>query len=242
MYLLRVATVALRANLGGQWVRTDETGSGNIAANVMEIAPRWLVLGLVFLLVAANTFNIAADIAAMGESLSLVIGGLNHEHALIFAATSTLLQVFVRMDVVVVRDRLDAELLLRLEQDLVRDRAAERAHLAPAQVRQLVELRAVAFPHGQRLGESVVRDRRRQRGAARGRVFDAAHADVEIAALHRLVDGRVQNLHRPVDRRVNPPRSWSGGSPGRWSRLVGLSQTPRKRVPSATVQTPTRRA
>jgi NRAMP (natural resistance-associated macrophage protein)-like metal ion transporter len=70
------------------------TGKG-LAANVMELAPRWLVLGLVFLLVAANTFNIAADIAAMGESLSLVIGGLNHEHALIFASTSTLLQVFV---------------------------------------------------------------------------------------------------------------------------------------------------
>jgi NRAMP (natural resistance-associated macrophage protein)-like metal ion transporter len=70
------------------------TGRG-LAANVMELAPRWLVLGLVFLLVAANTFNIAADIAAMGESLSLVIGGLNHEHALIFASTSTLLQVFV---------------------------------------------------------------------------------------------------------------------------------------------------
>jgi Mn2+/Fe2+ NRAMP family transporter len=61
----------------------------------MELAPRWLVLALVFLLVAANTVNIAADIAAMGESLSLVIGGLNHEHALIFAAASTLLQVFV---------------------------------------------------------------------------------------------------------------------------------------------------
>jgi NRAMP (natural resistance-associated macrophage protein)-like metal ion transporter len=70
------------------------TGKG-LAANVMELAPRWLVLALIFLLVAANTFNIAADIAAMGESLSLVIGGLNHEHALIFAATSTLLQVFV---------------------------------------------------------------------------------------------------------------------------------------------------
>src|ERR1035437_5431584 len=73
-------------------------GRGNgkgLAANVMELAPRWLVLGLVFLLVAANTFNIAADIAAMGESLSLVIGGLNHEHALIFASASTLLQVFV---------------------------------------------------------------------------------------------------------------------------------------------------
>ena len=60
------------------------TGKG-LAANVMEVAPRWLVLALIFLLVAANTFNIAADIAAMGESLSLVIGGLNHEHALIFA-------------------------------------------------------------------------------------------------------------------------------------------------------------
>ena len=70
------------------------TGKG-LAANAMELAPRWIILGLVFLLVAANTFNIAADIAAMGESLSLVIGGLNHEHALIFAAASTLLQVFV---------------------------------------------------------------------------------------------------------------------------------------------------
>src|ERR1700687_3067111 len=70
------------------------TGKG-LAANVMQLAPRWLVLALVFLLVAANTANIAADIAAMGESLSLVIGGLDHEHALIFASASTLLQVFV---------------------------------------------------------------------------------------------------------------------------------------------------
>ena len=70
------------------------TGKG-IAANVMEVAPRAVVLTLVALLVAANTFNIAADIAAMAEALSLVIGGLNHEHALIFAASSTLLQVFV---------------------------------------------------------------------------------------------------------------------------------------------------
>src|SRR5262245_233862 len=70
------------------------TGKG-LAANVMEVMPRWLVLALISLLVLANTFNIAADIAAMGESLSLVIGGLDHEHALIFASVSTLLQVFV---------------------------------------------------------------------------------------------------------------------------------------------------
>src|ERR1700676_4302512 len=70
------------------------TGKG-LAANVSQFAPRSLMISLVSLLVAANTFNIAADIAAMGEALSLVIGGLNHEHALIFASVSPLLQVFV---------------------------------------------------------------------------------------------------------------------------------------------------
>src|SRR6202790_2477295 len=70
------------------------TGKG-LAANVAQFAPRWLVIVLVSLLVVANTFNIAADIAAMGEALALVIGGLQHEHALIFAAVSILLQVFV---------------------------------------------------------------------------------------------------------------------------------------------------
>lgn len=70
------------------------TGRG-LAANVAQFAPRWVVLAVVSLLVAANTFNIAADIAAMGEALSLIVGGLSHEHALIFAAGSVLLQVFV---------------------------------------------------------------------------------------------------------------------------------------------------
>src|SRR3954462_5985930 len=70
------------------------TGMG-IVANANKLYPHALVLGLVALLVVANTINIAADVAAMGEALYLVIGGLKHEHALIFAATSVLLQVFV---------------------------------------------------------------------------------------------------------------------------------------------------
>ena len=70
------------------------TGKG-IAANVKQFYPRPFVGLLVALLVLANTINIAADIAAMGEALYLVIGGLKHEHALIFAAASVLLQVFV---------------------------------------------------------------------------------------------------------------------------------------------------
>jgi NRAMP (natural resistance-associated macrophage protein)-like metal ion transporter len=70
------------------------TGKG-IAANVKEFYPKPFVASLVALLVVANTINIAADIAAMGEALYLVVGGLKHEHALIFAAISVLLQVFV---------------------------------------------------------------------------------------------------------------------------------------------------
>jgi NRAMP (natural resistance-associated macrophage protein)-like metal ion transporter len=70
------------------------TGQG-IVANVKQHYPRPLVVTLVALLVVANVANIAADIAAMGEALYLVIGGLKHEHALIFAATSVLLQIFV---------------------------------------------------------------------------------------------------------------------------------------------------
>ena len=70
------------------------TGKG-IAANAKELYPLSVVLLPVCLLVIANTINIAADLAAMGEALWLVMGGLKHEHALIFAATSVLLQVFV---------------------------------------------------------------------------------------------------------------------------------------------------
>jgi NRAMP (natural resistance-associated macrophage protein)-like metal ion transporter len=70
------------------------TGRG-IIANVNAVCPRPLVLAVVGLLVIANTINIAADLAAMGEALSLVIGGLTREHALIFAAVSVLLQIFV---------------------------------------------------------------------------------------------------------------------------------------------------
>jgi NRAMP (natural resistance-associated macrophage protein)-like metal ion transporter len=57
------------------------TGKG-IAANAKQFYPLPLVLVPVLLLVIANTINIAADLAAMGEALYLVIGGLKHEHAL----------------------------------------------------------------------------------------------------------------------------------------------------------------
>lgn len=50
------------------------TGQG-LAANVGKALPTALLYGIVGLLLAANTLNIAADIAAMGDALRLVIGG-----------------------------------------------------------------------------------------------------------------------------------------------------------------------
>jgi len=70
------------------------TGKG-ITANARELYGASGVSVLIVLLVVANTINIAVDIAAMAEALFLVVGGLRHEHALIFAAVSVLLQVFV---------------------------------------------------------------------------------------------------------------------------------------------------
>src|SRR6266567_1844364 len=68
------------------------TGKG-IIANVKAFYPHPVLLGLLLLLVAANTINIAADIAAMGEALQLVIGGLRHEHALLLGGVCIILQV-----------------------------------------------------------------------------------------------------------------------------------------------------
>ncbi len=70
------------------------TGEG-LAANIRRLFPRWVLLTIVLLLVVANTINIAADIAAMGEALQLVVGGGEHGHAVIFGVLSLLLQVFI---------------------------------------------------------------------------------------------------------------------------------------------------
>ena len=68
------------------------TGIG-LAGNLRAHYPRPLVLALVALLVVANTINITADIAAMGEALQLIAGGGEHGHALLFGVLLAWLQV-----------------------------------------------------------------------------------------------------------------------------------------------------
>lgn len=70
------------------------TGIG-IAQNMRERYPKPLLYSLVFLLCAANVFNLGADIAAMGAATQLVFGGPPKLYALAFGLFSLALQVYV---------------------------------------------------------------------------------------------------------------------------------------------------
>ena len=70
------------------------TGHG-LARNMGEVMPRWLVTGLVALLFLANTINVGADLAAMGEAAKLVAGFGQHEFTIAFALVSLVLQLFI---------------------------------------------------------------------------------------------------------------------------------------------------
>ena len=70
------------------------SGKG-LARNMADSFPRSLVFGIVVLLLFANTLNIAADLAAMGEVATLVTGIKTHGWTIGFATISLLLQVFV---------------------------------------------------------------------------------------------------------------------------------------------------
>ena len=70
------------------------TGQG-LAANIRKAFPRPILLLVVGLLMGANTINIAADIAAMGQALQLIVGGGEHFYAVVFGFISLVLQIFM---------------------------------------------------------------------------------------------------------------------------------------------------
>ena len=73
------------------------TGRG-LAANIKAVFPQPVLFGIVGLLLVANTINVAADIAAMGEALRLLIGGSAHLYSVIFGLTCLGLQVYLRYE------------------------------------------------------------------------------------------------------------------------------------------------
>ncbi len=70
------------------------TGRG-LAANIKAEYSKGVLYSIVGLLLLANTINIAADIAAMGEALRLLLGGSAHVYSVTFGLLCLLLQVFI---------------------------------------------------------------------------------------------------------------------------------------------------
>jgi Mn2+/Fe2+ NRAMP family transporter len=66
-----------------------------LARNIAQQLPPVVLYGLVALLVVANTINIAADLAAMGEALTLVAGGPAIVFAAMFGVVGLVLEVFL---------------------------------------------------------------------------------------------------------------------------------------------------
>ncbi len=87
-YPLMVAVQLASARVG------RVTGFG-LGSALDKVFPRWLVMGLIALLFVANTINIGADLAAMGEASALVAGGWKHGFTVAFAILSLLLQLYV---------------------------------------------------------------------------------------------------------------------------------------------------
>ncbi|MBG9387043.1 NRAMP family divalent metal transporter [Caenimonas aquaedulcis] len=70
------------------------TGHG-LATNIRRHYPKWLLYTIVLLLLCANTINIAADVSAMGDALTLLAGGNAKVYTVAFGLLSLVLQVFV---------------------------------------------------------------------------------------------------------------------------------------------------
>lgn len=70
------------------------TGKG-LAANIKSAFPPLVLRGVVLMLLVANTLNIAADVAAMGEVSELITGLDRHLMTIVFVVATLVLQIFV---------------------------------------------------------------------------------------------------------------------------------------------------
>jgi len=87
-YPLMVSIQAISARIG------RVSGHG-LATNIRQHYPAWLLYAVVGSLLIANTINIAADVAAMGEATALLIPGPSHWYAAAAGLISVVLQVCI---------------------------------------------------------------------------------------------------------------------------------------------------
>jgi len=69
-----------------------------LATNIGRHYPRWLLIMIVVMLLVANTINIAADLVAMGDAVTLILGGPHHVYALLLGVISLALQIWIPYD------------------------------------------------------------------------------------------------------------------------------------------------
>jgi NRAMP (natural resistance-associated macrophage protein)-like metal ion transporter len=86
VYPLMVSIQEISARIG------RVTGHG-IAGNMRRYYSRWLLYPVVFLLLVANTINLAADLSAMGAAVKLLIGGPAHLYIILLAGISVVMQI-----------------------------------------------------------------------------------------------------------------------------------------------------
>ena len=86
VYPLMVSIQEISARIG------RVTGNG-IAGNMRRYYSRWVLYPVVFLLLVANTINLAADLSAMGAAVKLLIGGPAHLYIILLAGISVVVQI-----------------------------------------------------------------------------------------------------------------------------------------------------
>jgi NRAMP (natural resistance-associated macrophage protein)-like metal ion transporter len=89
IYPLMSAVQMISARIG----RT--TGHG-IAGNLRRHYPNWVANGIALLLLMANTANIGADLGAMADATTLVLGGPDHFYLVLFGAVCAFVPVFMK--------------------------------------------------------------------------------------------------------------------------------------------------
>lgn len=75
--------------------RLGRVSGQGVVANIRRHHSPWLAYGFVALVTLANVINVGADIAAMGDSVRLLVGGSTAWYACLFAVLTLVLQVWM---------------------------------------------------------------------------------------------------------------------------------------------------
>jgi NRAMP (natural resistance-associated macrophage protein)-like metal ion transporter len=90
-----LATYPLMVGIQVICARIGRVSGHGLATNMRRFYPAWLLHSIVTLLLVANIIGIAADLSAMGDAVSLLVGGSAHWYAAGFGVFCLLLQIFI---------------------------------------------------------------------------------------------------------------------------------------------------